>query len=102
MNNSVQVNVASIIQNKYGFSIALDVATTKGMKQSFLGITVFYMDEKYDSVRFALDVVSLRGSHTGAMIQEVTEETLRGCGLNLKDAAAIVTDGASNMIKAFE
>lgn len=100
-NQSIKVNVDFILANNCPFSVALDTATTKGMKYSYLGLIIFYVDAEGLMRNFALDVIALHGAHTGQMLRRVTEEALTKWNLSLDDAVAIITDGASNMGTAF-
>jgi len=100
--DSVKFNVDSIIRANLPFSIALDVATTKGMKSSYLGIIITYIAEDLELKNFAFDVVELRERHTGENLKAATIDSLAKFGLDIEKVSAIVTDGASNMSTAFK
>jgi len=99
---SIKVNVELIINSNLPYSVALDIATTKGMKSSYLGIILTYSADNLEVKNFALDVIELRERHTGQNLKKEVCDSLQKWNLKLEDASAIVTDGASNMSKAFK
>jgi len=101
-NASIKLNVDFILENNRPFSLALDTATTKGMKYSYLGLVIFYVDSEGSMRNFVLDLIDLHGAHTGQMLRRITEEALEKWNLSLNDAVAVITDGASNMGAAFK
>lgn len=100
--NSIKRNVDAITKAKLPFSVSLDIATTKGMKNSYCGVIVSYITEELDIKSFAFDVIALKEKHTGGYLKNAVGESLSKLGLLMEDASAIVTDGASNMAKAFK
>lgn len=99
---SIELNVETILKNNLPFSIAVDIATTKGMKHSYLGVVVYYLNEQLEIKNFAFDVIELYERHTGQYLKQVLTDALATQNLSLENASAIVTDGASNMSKAFK
>ena len=98
---SIKLNVDKIISAELPFSIAVDIPTTKGMKNSYYGVIISYMNEELENMDFALDVIELKERHTGENLKKALTDSLAKWGLKIEDASAIVTDGASNMAKAF-
>jgi len=99
---SIKANVDRIIGSNLPYSIALDVATTKGMKSSYLGVIITYINEDLELKNFAFDVIELCERHTGANLKKETVESLSKLGLDIEKASSIVTDGATNMSAAFK
>uniref|UniRef100_A0A915EH57 Uncharacterized protein n=1 Tax=Ditylenchus dipsaci TaxID=166011 RepID=A0A915EH57_9BILA len=53
-------------------SISADIATTKGMRRSYLGVAVHFFCDESKSLRVAaLDMVEMEERHTGPAIAEV-------------------------------
>jgi len=99
---SIKSKVETIIKSKLPYSIALDIATTKGMRKSYLGIIITYMDNNLEVKDFALDVIELLERHTGQHLKKEVCDSLAKWNLTLENASAIITDGASNMSAAFK
>lgn len=102
MFDTIARNIDQIVDNHRPFSIALDIATTKGMRQAFLGIVIFYVDADMMLKRFALDMIELTERHTGDYLNEVVKQALEEWDLHIENIAGLVTDGAANMKKAFK
>ena len=83
------------------FAISFDIATTKSMAASFLGMTVHFLDKYFNNNVFALAIEQLGGRHTNELIRDSASDVLEKYGFNLDDVSAFVTDGAGNMKKAF-
>uniref|UniRef100_A0A915E8D3 Transposase n=1 Tax=Ditylenchus dipsaci TaxID=166011 RepID=A0A915E8D3_9BILA len=78
-------------------SISADIATTKGLRQSFLGIAVHYWCDDCNTFKVAgLDLVEIEGRHSAYNIAKLLDESLKKAGLN-NSPLRFVTDGASNM-----
>lgn len=99
---SVLQETKQIINENLSFSVALDIATAKGMKKSYVGIVITYVNSELELRNFALDVIELLERHTGTVVKQAVCDFLKEHGLKLEDASAIVTDGASNMSNAFK
>jgi hypothetical protein len=102
MLDTIGCHIDQISSNKLPFSIALDIATTKGMRQSFLGIVVLYIDVDLILQRFALDLIELTERHTAQYVYEVVEDALNEWDLCIKNVSGVVTDGGANMKAAFK
>lgn len=83
------------------FSVSLDIATTKSMAASFLGVTVHYLDNYFNNICFALAIEQLEGSHNNKLIRQVTSDVLSKYDTELDKVEAFVTDSGANMLKAF-
>ena len=101
-------------------SITLDIWTDKGLKHSYMGIlsknifcdrlensyllgfTLHFCDVDANLQRIFLGLKEIKGSHTGNLIRRETEKTLSEFGLSMEKLFKVVTDGASNMSKAFK
>lgn len=69
--------------------------------RSYLGITGHYLDDRMAPQTCLIDFFRIKCPHTGINIQHLTEEVLEK--FNIKDKIfKVVTDNASNMIKAYE
>lgn len=94
MLDTIGCHIDQISSNQLPYSITLDIATTKGMRQAFLGIVVFYIDTDMTLQRFALDLISLTERHTADYLYEVVKESLKEWDLRIEDVSGLVTDGA--------
>lgn len=84
------------------FSIATDALTTKSMTMSVLGVVIFFIDNNNLKVeRAALDLCALTERHTGDYIRQISLEKIKSFGLDETNVVRVVSDGASNMKKAF-
>jgi hypothetical protein len=102
MLDTIGYHIDQISSNQLPFSIALDIATTKGMRQSFLGIVVFYIDTDLTLQRFALDLIELTERHTAQYVYEVVEDALNEWDLCIENVPGVVTDAGANMKAAFK
>uniref|UniRef100_A0A915ES43 HAT C-terminal dimerisation domain-containing protein n=1 Tax=Ditylenchus dipsaci TaxID=166011 RepID=A0A915ES43_9BILA len=73
-------------------SLTCDVWSDSGLKNAYLDATLR---------RIFLGLRQLHGSHTSALIRRETEKLLQEYGLNMSCAFKIVSDGGSNVVKAF-
>lgn len=83
------------------FAVSLDIATTKSMAASFLGITVHYLDKHFNNICFALAIKQLECSHDNKLIRQVTSDVLSKYGIEFNEVEAFVTDNGGNMLAAF-
>ena len=89
--------IADFIKN-ISRKVALTVDIWSSLKfESFLGITIHFIDENWMLQHFILDVFRFKGSHTGETIANEIYNTLAEFGLETK-IIAITTDNGSNMI----
>jgi hypothetical protein len=84
------------------FSISTDIATTKGMTQSFLGICAHFHDKDTRSLRcVGVALVPSRDSHTAKYIGGKLYDALSTLKLSEEKVFRVVTDSALNMKAAF-
>uniref|UniRef100_A0AC35GG11 Transposase n=1 Tax=Panagrolaimus sp. PS1159 TaxID=55785 RepID=A0AC35GG11_9BILA len=69
---------------------------------SYLGVTAHYFDKNFVYRCRFLGLKKLPINHNGYVIYDLLQETIFDYGLEFSDISKIITDGASNMIKAFE
>ena len=65
--------------------------------ESFLGITIHFIDESWVLRHFTLDILQFKGAHTGQSIADKIYEVLVEFGLENK-TVSMTTDNASNVI----
>jgi hypothetical protein len=83
-------------------TLCLDMWTKKGMTASFLGISVCGFDTERKTVEhMMLNLHTVAHPHTGDMIGNQVELTLKNWGIRASKVLLVVTDNGSNMIKAF-
>lgn len=83
------------------FSVAADIATTKGMRDSFLGITVHFWDAEKGVKCYALHMATMSERHTALNIRRVMLEHITNLRLPETKTFRVITDGARNMTAAF-
>jgi hypothetical protein len=89
--------IASFIKNISG-KVALTTDIWSSLKfESFLGITIHFIDENWVLRHFTLDIFRFKGSHTGQAIANEIYKVLVEFGLETK-TIAITTDNGSNMV----
>ena len=69
--------------------------------RSFLGITCHYINQHIKPEAVLLEFLRLKSPHTGDKIYQLTEDVLHRFGIKEK-VFKIITDNASNMVKAFK
>jgi hypothetical protein len=79
-------------------AVTADAWTSKANMAAF-GMTLQYLDENFNVVRFGLECSPFPGSHTGEAIVEKMDELFKRNGLEGRVVAAVV-DGAANAQKA--
>jgi hypothetical protein len=84
------------------FSLSVDIATTRGMKNAYLGIVASFFDQTDQFRRIALDLCKLSSKHEAAVIKLEVEQVLEQFNLDFSNVAVVVTDGAANMKAAFK
>jgi len=91
-----------LLSSKYKCSFGVDIATTKGMMLSFLGISAHVWSANGKRIHvFGLDLVELQERHSAAYVHKTFTETLKKFGLNEAKTLRVVTDCGRNMINAF-
>lgn len=88
-----------LLQNCNGLSVALDIWTSR-RGHSFLGIVGSFVDENFQGHTVLLSCEHIQGHHTAKHIYEKYEEVLRRWNIQ-RGVIRVVTDSASNMVKAF-
>src|SRR5207248_3279746 len=88
--------IKSYIQNIPGkVSITTDLWSSL-KNESFLGITIHFIDENWMLRHFTLDIFKFEGTHTGQSIADKIYQILLEFGLDNK-TISMTTDNASNM-----
>jgi hypothetical protein len=63
-------NVADkYLNGNQSFSLSVDIATIRGMKNAYLGIVASFFDQTDQFRRIALDLCKLSGKHEAAVIK---------------------------------
>ncbi|RXN19675.1 zinc finger BED domain-containing 4-like protein [Labeo rohita] len=88
-----------LLQHCNGLSVAIDIWTSR-LGHSFLGIVGGFIDENFKGHTVLLSCEHIQGHHTAKHIYEKYEEVLR-CWNVQRGVIRVVTDSASNMVKAF-
>lgn len=81
------------------FSMSLDIWTSL-QHESFISLTLHYVDSKFDIHSWTLEVTEIPGKHDGDAIAAVLARCFSWWGLDPKRRVIFLRDGASNMIKA--
>lgn len=102
LNEALERIVAQYFTEDQCCSLALDIATTRGMKSAYLGVVVSFFDDADQFRRIALDLRKMSGNHVAKSIKLETEDVLKRWKLNFDNIVGIVTDGARNMKAAFK
>lgn len=97
MQNAIRLKLSKTA----AFSLAADIATTKGMRDSFLGITVHFWDHNEGIKCYALNMATMSERHTAVNIRRVMLEHISNLRLGETKTFRIITDGARNMTAAF-
>ncbi len=82
-----------------GFALTLDIWTNR-RGHSFLGVVASFVDEVFNGHTVLLSCEHLKGHHTAENIFQKYEGVLQHWNLQRR-VVRVVTDSASNMIKAF-
>ena len=97
--HSLQTKVKDALASVTSVSITLDIWTSRDMR-SYLGITAHFIRTfKLESVMLACNRFS--GKHTAEHILENYQEILANFDLSSSKISSVITDSASNMIRAF-
>lgn len=102
LDKSIKHVVDAYLTEDSCFSLSLDIATTRGMKNSYLGLIVTFFDQNDRLRRMALDLHRLKGRHDAAAIKKEAEEALKRWKLSFENVVVTVTDGARSMKAAFK
>lgn len=83
----------------YFFSLSSDIWISL-KRESFISLTLHYVDSKFDMHSWTLEVTPIPGKHDGDAIAEVLVQCFVWWRLDPKRCAIFLRDGASNMKKA--
>ena len=100
MKAKIQLHLANVDS----VSLCADVWSKKGLSSSYVGVTVHFFAKDTDkSIRTAtLAVKRIEGSITSFAIRQAVDEVLQSWNIEEKKVKAVVTDNASNMVRAFK
>lgn len=81
-------------------SISADIATTKGMRSSYIAIIAHYIS---DGILYCvgLDLMEMSEKHCGLYIKKLVEQVLDNYNFNERKVFRYVSDSAANMKAAF-
>lgn len=99
--NDMQMNIKRQLRDAGKFAIALDMWTDKRMR-SYLGTIITFIDKKREAHSNLLACEPFTGRHTAERIYATYCDVLQRWDLQLHDVIRIITDNASNMLKAFD
>ncbi len=81
--------------------LTADIWSKPGFASSYLGITVHFISDSFKLESAVLELVYFPSRHTGKAIADVINKVLDDWGISHL-VSTIITDNASNMIKAFK
>ncbi|CAB4428182.1 unnamed protein product [Rhizophagus irregularis] len=91
-------DIIRIFLQNLPFKVSLTCDIWSSIKmESFIAITIHYIDSNWKLCHFILDIFSISGSHTGSFIFETISKLLSDMHLENK-VIAITTDNGSNMV----
>ena len=98
----MNTNIQTFISKAQKISLCADIWIKKGMSSSYLGVTAHFFT-KHDHTRRQVTLVvrQIHHPHTADTVREVIDEVLAEWNIPIGKVRAILTDNASNMIKAF-
>ena len=70
--------------------------------QSFLGVTIYYINEDFKLVNLVLATKEVNEIHSGMHIAALLEAVIDDYEMSLHQIVAIVTDNGANIINACE
>lgn len=97
---SVKEKVNAMLNEIDHLSVTIDTWCDRRGK-AFLGITGHFIDVDFKAHAVLLKFVRLKGPHTAENIRNITKDILEELGISRK-IYRIITDNASNMIKAYK
>lgn len=87
--------------NKSGnISLTTDIATTKGMTGSYLGI-IAHVWEKNRIFSIAIDLISMNEKHTAQNIRAIVDAVIADFKIESNKIFRIITDSGANVKAAF-
>lgn len=102
LDKSIKQIVDSYLTDDACFSLSLDIATIRGMKNAYLGLVVTFFDHNYQLHRMALDLRKIIGKHDAVAIKKEAEDALKVWNLSFENVVLTITDGARSMTAAFK
>ncbi|XP_067251732.1 uncharacterized protein [Chanodichthys erythropterus] len=97
--SEMEGRLRELLQLGDGFALTLDIWTNR-RGHSFLGVVASFVDEVFNGHTVLLSCEHLKGHHTAESISQKYEGVLQHWNLQRR-VVRVVTDSASNMIKAF-
>ncbi|XP_059415495.1 uncharacterized protein LOC132151405 [Carassius carassius] len=91
--------LSALLKHCNGLSVAIDIWTSR-RGHSFLGIVASFIDENFKCHTVLLSCEQIQAHHTAKHIYEKYEEVLRRWNVQ-HGVIRVITDSASNMVKAF-
>ena len=99
----VKANIQIFLSEAQKVSLCSDIWTKKGMTSSYLGITAhFFSRRDHKRHRVTLAVRRMPHPHNAVNIRDITDQVLQEWNIPHSKILAILTDNASNMLKAFQ
>jgi hypothetical protein len=96
-------DVIQLLQHARLFSLTLDIWTKKSMSASFLGVSTCFFDPVKNIAKHVfLNLHQISHPHTGEMISDKVEATLRQWQIPKSRVLLLITDNGKNMVKAMK
>lgn len=95
-----QVLLDDILSSPFQCSLTIDIATTRSMRQSYLGITCTYINKDAELITAAINLSILEGRHTGLEIRSLLQRRLSEYGIPTSKIMLFNTDNDSAMASA--
>lgn len=97
--SEMKIKLIAVLGNQQTVCLTADIWTH--MRKSFLGISLHYIDEKWQRQSYILAFRYLNKRHTYDYLARVLNEIMVEYNLPNEKVSHIVTDGGSNFCKAF-
>lgn len=102
LQNLVQRVDNAIKSTEFPISLSIDMATTKGMLRSFMGVCAHFFSKARGGIAtVALDITEMTIDHTAQNISNELNRILEKHSIDLDKIFRIITDSAYNMKAAF-
>jgi hypothetical protein len=96
-----KAKIRELVSNARHLVIGMDIWTKKSLSASYLGISgCFYSPERRCAIHVLLNLHQIGHPHTGTMVAEKLQETLKEWGISYEQVLLVITDNGSNMTKA--
>uniref|UniRef100_A0A914CBL5 HAT C-terminal dimerisation domain-containing protein n=1 Tax=Acrobeloides nanus TaxID=290746 RepID=A0A914CBL5_9BILA len=82
-------------------SIVLDIWTTPGMKESYIGGNAYFVDADFKIRKLFLGLVEMPVGHNAIVVREHAGKLLTNLGIQESDVFVVITDNASNFKRAY-